>query len=347
MQITTTNLSHILAATLLLVAMSVRSVHDTDLTKLTRALEMLAEEVVETSKTVIEKPKNETNGEFFKSLLHLTALDQEIESSQLPIYVNTIKELVLHHPEVLDETIDSTDAKKYALYHCYPEISKVLYKKIEDYSKAAPKKENPAAPELIKQGTQKLTNFVTTLKEYNEKTEDIIAAGKTFSLSLKSPPSKKSEEYPYLNAYIICSLDEKIGNNEPTNRGLIDFDYNDICGNRLYIDIKTILIPKQYQGMGLGHILMETIINFAKTMIKKIGCNDAHIYLSASPEKPELLGPLINFYKVLGFVPNGMDNRMSMYIDKNGRILKKYEFKDGWQDDWKYDRQRCKVTSKK
>ncbi len=296
---------------------------------------------------VFDKPDTMTNTEFFKFILHQTALDQNISDLNLSLYASTIKELISKDEKLLNEKIDGTNAKNYALYNCYPQISKVLYKKMEDLYKIALKSENPAAPELIKQGTQKLTNFVTTLKEYNEKTEDIIAAGKTFSLSLKSPPSKKSEEYPYLNAYIICSLDEKIGNNEPTNRGLIDFDYNDICGNRLYIDIKTILIPKQYQGMGLGHILMETIINFAKTMIKKIGCNDAHIYLSASPEKPELLGPLINFYKVLGFVPNGMDNRMSMYIDKNGRILKKYEFKDGWQDDWKYDRQRCKVTSKK
>lgn len=268
----------------------------------------------------------ETAGNQLWKILHETELDQPIDGKDLEEYAGQVQELIEKKPVLLKKKRCGKTPQFFAVGRCYYEIAALFNSacskktKIKGYQLRSEEDRARTSKWAESYAKTAALQLVGIVKKAMGAEDAELEMDKTPDFSHENFDWKISRTNTELSRTFTCRVCQH-------NTGVLvgKIKFTGIGPDKeLEVTIDQLKVAKKFRQQGLGRALLLTVIDITTLL----GCEKVEISLEAEPDNEAMLPILINYYKSFGFIPESTQSEyLKLYIDKNGKILKKYELK--------------------
>ena len=254
-------------------------------------------------------------------ILYKTGLEKIIAEQTLKDYAETIKQLCIESPDILNEKFEN-DPLEYSLSHCHEQIDAALIaaKQLLTGGPVHPSR-SPEQKKLAEEYAQKTSKTLAlNIKKLvpSKFFTDTNFIG-TDTVKLKTVNDGLNWQFTYKTnkdrVFLITALETA----SQKKVGYIECAFK-IEDDEKTLNINDLSVSETKRLGGLGKTMLLTAIELAKSFYP-----DSKITLYSLADDDAIRIVLIRYYKAFGFVPDKTDPaNMTMYI-KNGKVLKPYE----------------------
>ncbi len=264
---------------------------------------------------------NQSNKKILWDILHKTSLEKIIDEQELKKYADTIKQLCIESPEILNEIFEN-DPLEYSLSHCHEQIDAALIaaKQVLTGGPVHPSRspeQKKSAEEYAQKTSKSLALNIKKLVPNKFFTDTNFIGTNTIKLKIVGDSLnwqftyKTNKERVFLITALETTNQKKVGYIECALK---------IEDDEKILNINDLSVSEAKRLGGLGKTMLLAAVELAKSFYP-----DSKITLYSLADDDTMRIVLIRYYKSLGFVPDKADPaNMTMHI-KNGKILKPHE----------------------